>query len=135
MKNIILLFIILLAFFGSVNAQISRTLSKSTDSVAENKSTGKDKIDTSNINLVSNGYYSWRITGNPTLDMVSMQVAAEKFKNEHPDIYAKIACDGSKILQIEYDDFISMSKEKQQLILSHPEKYKVLPKEKAIITH
>lgn len=77
-----------------------------------------------------NGYYGWWSTGNRLADISAIEKAADEFKVTHPDIYRKLVSDSARILRIPYNDFLSMSVEKQKWVIAHPEKFIVGNEEK-----
>lgn len=90
--------------------------------------TDTEKTDT-NSRTVSNGYFSWEPTGNVQEDAKRIELAAEEFKEKHPDIYKAICCD-TLVLKIPYSEFELMDKEKQQLIISNPHRFRIIPVKK-----
>ena len=76
---------------------------------------------------VTNGYWSWQVTANTEVNHLNMRMAKLKFKEEHPDIFAKIACVKPEISVLKNDEFLSLGPEIKEYILSHPELFKVLP--------
>lgn len=74
---------------------------------------------------VSNGYYGWWATGDKETEGLNIEESSRRFKAQNPEMYKKIACDHSKVLQIPYAEFIEMKKEKQDWILSHPDQFVV----------
>ena len=69
--------------------------------------------------FASNGFFSWIVTGDPSVDGANIQAASEKFRFENPEIYAKISRDSSNITYVSYVDFMGMSEVKQKYILNN----------------
>ena len=77
---------------------------------------------------VTNGYWSWEVAPKPEITDINMQKAKVIFKAEHPEIFAKIACDQNGLVFISYLEFSNSSPEKKAFFLSNPDLYKILPK-------
>jgi len=131
MKYLLLLALInLFSIFGVLNAQtpssIPRTsIDSSYSGPVQYAPIQKKASDTGMERIISNGYFSWKVTGITDIDNVNMQDASEKFKINHPDVYIQISQDQPKIMNITFEDFNTMSKEKQQYILNNPYLFKL----------
>lgn len=127
MKRVLLILIVLTGLtpkttFAQTMRPIPHNLDNSVVSLHSQKTMiQKPNTDTTLGKLVSNGYFSWRETGNSDIDAQNIQSASEKFKIEHPDIYNKISRDPPKVVTVSFDNFNSMSKEKQDYLLRNPD--------------
>ena len=113
-------------FFNIANGQAVIKTPGATPAQNNLKLSQTSKLDTTG-NVVSNGHFSWIITGNAEQDALNMLASSYKFKIEHRDIYEKISIDTTKVTVLD-EDLKRMPKERQDSILSHLDFYKIIKK-------
>lgn len=123
-KRTFLLFALLLSCtIRTLTAQ--NTVRETTQAINSNYDPLKKSVlDTVN-NVVSNGYYSWKVTGETETDAKNARTAYEKFKKENRALYEKITTDTSKV-KVYVSDFNKMQMEQQEYILSRPDFYEII---------